>query len=116
METPPNEKKLRTISFAAHATRGLIRDARTRRRTMALVLGAALLMLIGGSTLLRSALDPRAHLGWFVLYWLACSWLTLTALLLAIFDLLLVRAQGRREQKELRHQHSVNARARRPEE
>jgi hypothetical protein len=36
-----------------------------------------------------------------MLYWLACAWITVTAVLLALLDLLLVRAQARVEKRSL---------------
>jgi hypothetical protein len=58
--------------------------------------------LFAGATLLNSILNPRAHPVWFIFYWLVCGWLTITAMLLALFDLLVVRAQARKAQRLLR--------------
>jgi len=60
---------------------------------------AALLMLFLGSTLL----DPwlREHLLLFLAWWAACAWITLLAVLLAVFDMLLIRAAGRRARQDL---------------
>ena len=96
------EKKLRIGPFAAHSARGLIRDQTTRRWAMFATLLAAMVMLFLGSTFLQPLLNAREHPGWFILFWLACAWLTLSALGLAIFDLLLVRAQSRAAKRELR--------------
>ncbi len=98
---PPNEKKLRFVSFAIHASRGLVRDQATRRKTMFWIVIAAVLMLFCGATFLASWLDPRARPGWFILYWLACAWVTVTAVLLALLDLLLLRVQARAEKRAL---------------
>ena len=98
MDEPP-PKKLRTISFAVHATRGLIRDQSMRRKTMFVLLLAALLLLFSGFTFLAPVLDPRRHLGWTLLFWFACLWLTLTAMFLALFDMLMIRVQGRKAQR-----------------
>ena len=98
---PPNEKKLRVASFAAHAARGLVRDRTMRRKTMFSVVLVALLMLFCGATFLAPVLDPHERAGWFIFYWVVCAWLTVTAVLLAIFDLLLVRAEERAERKGL---------------
>ena len=98
MDEPP-EKPLRTASFAVHATRGVIRDQTARRKTMFVLLVVALVLLFAGSTLLHSILNPRAHPVWFVFYWLVCGWLTVTAMLLALFDLLVVRAQARKAER-----------------
>ena len=98
MDEPP-EKTLRTASFVVHATRGVIRDQTARRKTMFVLLVVALVLLFAGSTLLHSILNPHAHLVWFILYWLVCGWLTVTAMLLALFDLLVVRAQARKAER-----------------
>lgn len=97
----PEEKPLRTASFAVHATRGLIRDQTMRRKTMFVLLVLAMVLLFAGSTILLSALNPREHPVWFVLFWCACGWLTLTAILLAVFDLLIVRLEARRAKRNL---------------
>ena len=97
-----NGKPLRTISFVIHATRGVVRDQVVRRKTMFALLVVALLLLFSGSTFLQGVINPRAHPFWFVLFWLVCAWLTITAMLLAIFDLLMVRLAGRRAKRQLR--------------
>lgn len=97
-----NEKPLRTFSFVIHATRGVIRDHNTRRKTMFVLLIAALVFLFSGSTFLQGLLNPREHPFWFILFWLICAWLTLTAMLLAIFDMLIARLEARRAERALR--------------
>jgi len=62
----------------------------------------AMLMLFFGTTFLQTLLSPREHPGWFILFWVACAWLTLTAFLLALFDLLMMRAQDRTARKIFR--------------
>lgn len=101
MEERP-EKKLAITSFAMHSARGLIRDQKMRRNTMFVLLIVALVLLFCGSTFLQSILNPREHPGWFILFWFVCIWLTFTAFLLAVFDILLVRAQVRKAEKTLR--------------
>jgi len=91
----PEGKSLRTFSFVIHATRGVVRDQNTRRKTMFAAVLVAVGLLFSGSTFLWSVLDPRVHPGWFILFWFACAWITLLAALLAVFDILLVRAQAR---------------------
>jgi hypothetical protein len=81
-------------------TRGLIRNQHTRRTTMFVILVAALLMLFCGATFLLVTLTE--HPLAFVCYWVACAWLTLSATLLALFDLLTVRAQAWRERQRLK--------------
>ena len=69
---------------------------------MFVLLAVALILLFSGSTFLQPALDQRAHPAWFIFFWLICAWLTLTAMLLAFFDLLVVRLDARKAQRELR--------------
>jgi hypothetical protein len=100
-ERPPNKRNLRIASFATHATRGLLRDQPMRRKAMFWTVIVAVVMLFCGATLLAPMLDPKTRPGWFIFYWLACAWVTVTVVLLAIFDLLLVRVQARDEKRAL---------------
>jgi hypothetical protein len=102
----PEEKHLQFASFVVHATRGAIREQSVRRRAMFALLGLALLLLFSGSTFLAPVLNPREHLVAALFFWIACVWLTVTALLLAMFDLVAVRRKGRREELKLRQQYS----------
>ena len=102
MGNSPQEKQLQATSFIVHATRGVLRDQRMRRKAMVALLGIAVLLLIAGLTILQPLLNPHEH-PWFVIFfWIACVWFTLTAALLALFDLLLLRLEARRIQRELR--------------
>jgi protein-S-isoprenylcysteine O-methyltransferase Ste14 len=87
---------MRMASFVIHAVRGAIRDQNRRRKTMFILLLVALALLFSGSTFFESALNPRERPVWFILFWVACAWLTLTAMLLAIFDLLVVKLEARK--------------------
>jgi uncharacterized membrane protein YfcA len=102
MEKFPNEKRLQTTSLIMRATRGVIRDQNTRRKAMFILVLGALVLLFFGTTFLQSALNPRQHPVWFILFWLLCAWLTLTATLLAIFDLLVVRLEALKAQRQPR--------------
>lgn len=105
----PEEKPLQTASFVVHATRGLIRDQTTRRKAMFILLIVALSMLLAGSTFLQAPLNPREHPFAFLLFWIACGWLTLTALLLALFDFLMVRLESRRDRRRLHESMKVDS-------
>lgn len=59
----------------------------------------AVLMVFVGAVLIEARL--RAHPLLFLGYWGVCAWFTLAAALLAIFDLLVVRAAGRAMQRKL---------------
>ena len=96
------EKKLRISSFALHSARGVVRDQKMRRNTMFVLLLVALILLFSGWTFLRGLLSPRQHPVAFILFWFVCVWLTFTAFLLAIFDILMVRAQRRKMERILR--------------
>jgi len=102
MENLPDEKRLRTTSFVVHATRGVIRDQNTRRKAMLVLLMLALLLLISGFTFLQPALNPQEHPWRVILFWIVCIWLTFTAMLLALFDLLVLRLEARRAGRALR--------------
>jgi hypothetical protein len=108
MEDRPPEKRLRVAPFAIHATRGLLRDQKSRRRTMAVSIAVALILSVTGLTVFRSWLDPHEHPWRFIFFWLACAWETVLAILLALFDLLLMRAQERAARKALREQMQPN--------
>jgi hypothetical protein len=94
--------RLRIVSFALHSARGVIRDQSTRRWAMLITLVVAMFMVFLGTTVLQPLLLPREHPAWFIFFWLACAWFTLTALFLALFDLLILRAQDRAARKLLR--------------
>lgn len=78
---------------------------------MSAVIIVAVLMLIAGSTFLQEALNPREHAVRFILYWLVCAWFTITALLLALFNALMVRAQARAARKQLQQEYQRSARS-----
>jgi hypothetical protein len=101
METRPPQKSFWMVPFTIQATRGILRDQLTRRATMAVCLVVALVFVICGLTVFRSWLDPHEHPVRFILYWFVCAWQTLLVLLLALLDILLVRAQARAARKAL---------------
>jgi hypothetical protein len=110
MEPGPPEKRLRVAPFAVHATRGLLRDPKSRRRTMAVTVVVALVLLVTGLTVLRPWLNPDEHPLRFILFWLACAWETMLVILLALYDLLLMRAQEREARNALREEMAKRAR------
>ncbi len=102
IENSRDEKRLRTMSFVIHATRGVIRDHNVRRKTMFALVVIALVLLFAGSTILQSVLNPHEHPVWFILFWLICVWVAVTAMLLAVFDLLMVKSEARKAERILR--------------
>jgi len=97
------------VPFTIHATRGLLRDGRSRRKIMAVSLLVAVLMLVAGLTFLKPWLDPHEHPWRFILFWFACAWETILVLLLALLDMLLIRAQARAARKLFREEFSKGA-------
>ena len=97
------------VPFAAQASRGLVRDQRARRKMMLVSVVVAVLLAVAGSTFLEATLNPREHPVWFILFWLACAWMTVLAVLLALFDVLVVRAQARAARRGLETQFAAPA-------
>lgn len=59
----------------------------------------ALVLLFVGATFLDQWLRERPLL--FLGFWAVCAWVTLLSVLLALFDMLLVRAAARAEKRRL---------------
>ena len=68
---------------------------------MTALIGLALSMIIIGSTLLAPAISPREHTVTFIVYWAICAWVTFTVILLALFDLLVVKRDARTLRKTM---------------
>lgn len=83
-------------------TRGILRSTEIRRWTMFVVVLAALLMLFLGATFLEPILVSRPVV--FVAFWMICAWLTFLSILLATYDLLLMRAEERALRAKLRRE------------
>jgi RsiW-degrading membrane proteinase PrsW (M82 family) len=96
MENSSEQKDLQTVSFVVHATRGVIRNQNTRRKATLFLLALVLVLLILGFTFLQPTLNPHEHPWRVILFWIVCIWLTFTAMLLALFDLLVLRLEVRR--------------------
>jgi hypothetical protein len=80
-------------------SRGLIRGQRPRRTLMFYGVLTALVMLFSGSTFLAGILRDRPFA--FLIFWAACAWITLLSVLLAIYDIAKVRADAKRQRREL---------------
>jgi len=75
-------------------TKGILRDSRMRRAAMLWLMGSAVVMMFLGSWLLSDHW-AHEHFALYFLYWAACAWLTVAGLLLAVFDILIIRATAR---------------------
>jgi TRAP-type C4-dicarboxylate transport system permease small subunit len=91
---------LRTILLL---TKGIIRDQRLRRSLMFWIMLVALVMLFIGSWILSDHW-ARQHPWLYLIYWLICAWLTLTCVLLALLDILALRAAQRAARRVLEKQ------------
>jgi hypothetical protein len=73
-------------------------DRTVRRRWIgAAVLAAAMVMLLAGQSFLKERLTGVP----FMLYWLVCFLLTMSAMLIALRDALTLQQRGRKAHKEL---------------
>jgi hypothetical protein len=88
---------VRQLKFILALTVGAIRDPQIRRQFMFYGLIAALVLLFAGSTFLDTPL--HRHVWIFAGFWFACAWLTIAALLLALYDMVAIRAAARRERR-----------------
>jgi hypothetical protein len=87
------------LELLPHIARGLIRNQTARRHMMFYVIILAMVMLFAGGTFLKGILFE--HPLFLVAFWFLCGALTILAALLAVFDILVLRAQARAERKRL---------------
>lgn len=90
------------MSLIIQISKGIIRDPVVRRKVMGGCISiACLMMLAGGTFLWRSLSEER----WaFIVFWAVCLWMTALSVLLAIFDLLMVRMAARLERRRLKQE------------
>jgi hypothetical protein len=81
-------------------TKGILHDRVTRREVLFWIVAAALVLLGVGAGPLDGWLT--GHPWGFLVFWGACAWLTLAALLMAFYDLLAVRREGLHARRELK--------------
>jgi hypothetical protein len=87
------------MKFVLALSRAILRDQHARRQFMFYTVLAAMLMLFAGSTFLQAWL--RENILVLLVYWAICGWLAITAALLAVFDILLLRAASRAARRQL---------------
>lgn len=102
------------LKLVLQISRGLIRDQTARRQLMFYGLLVALVLLFIGSTLIFPWL--RQHPILFLLYWGLCGWITLIAMLLALFDLLVVSSTARRARRKLEREYLERQRRNSPDD
>jgi hypothetical protein len=83
-------------------TRAFIREQRLRRSMMFYTSLGSVLMLFVGAVVIDGTLREKPVV--FVIWWAVCAWLMLTSLLLALFDMLAIRAAARRARRDLARQ------------
>lgn len=94
-------------------TKGIIRDQVLRRKLMFWIMLTALGMLFGGSVWLTdqwARQNPWLAIG----FWAVCAWLTITAMLLALMDILLLRAMHRAARRAIEKELAENHAKREP--
>ena len=57
------------VPFTVQVTRGILRDERSRRKTMGFSLLITVVMLVAGLTVLRPWLNPHEHPWRFLFFW-----------------------------------------------
>ena len=88
------------VSFILLVSKGILRDRTMRRKALFGIVLAVLFMLGLGILVLDEWLN--AHVIVFLLYWGACFWLTLSCILLAFYDMLLVRLEAQVERRRIK--------------
>ena len=89
-------------SFILLISKGILRDRTQRRTVMFWIVAATLAQLAAGVFVLDAWLLANPVI--FLLYWGACFWLTITSLLLALYDMLALRVESRRERERIKGQ------------
>ena len=90
---------MNNVRFVLKASKGLVRDHRMRRTLMFYDVLVVLVLIFLGTTLLWNWL--RGHPFFFIAYWGLCAWLTLLAVLLALYDMAKVRLDAQRARRQL---------------
>jgi hypothetical protein len=90
------------VKLIIQTIQGIIRNQPARRKVMFVVLIAAMLMLFAGMTFAGGWLTDNLMV--FLAFWAACAWLALSAILLAIYDLLALRSLARQERRRLKNE------------
>jgi hypothetical protein len=92
----------RPVQLAIAIATGIARNQSQRRRAMFALTVAALLLLLAGVTALWNAFPE--HPLFFAIYWMACGWLSICVMLLAVYDLMMVVRRGRKEREAARRE------------
>jgi type III secretory pathway component EscV len=78
---------------------GLVRNQESRRKAMNWSIMVSAVMVFVGATFLSGYLQSRPAV--FIGFWLACAWFMLLAVLLAVFDILVLQAKSRASRKAM---------------
>ena len=90
----------RVLRLVLLFTKGILRDPKVRRTVMFYIMLVALVMLFVGVAFIPDQW-ARNHVWLFICYWLVCAWFTVAAMLLAVFDILLIRAGNRIRRRQM---------------
>ena len=91
----------RFLAVVTAWTRAIAADQASRRRALFHLTLGACVAVFAGSAVIGRFLEQHPWL--FIAYWLGVAWLTLTIVLVAVYDALAVLADGRRARRELEH-------------
>jgi uncharacterized membrane protein YbhN (UPF0104 family) len=94
---------LNDLQFIIQVCKGLVRHHRARRTLMFYTVLFAIILAFAGSTVLWPLL--RNHPFIFLGYWAVCVTITFLAVLLALYDMVKIREEGRRERQRLREEY-----------
>jgi len=97
--TCPKVHAVRSVKFILAYSLGLIRDSHARRQSMFYTTLGSVMLLFIGAVLIDRVL--REHPLWFVAWWGLCAWLMVASLLLALFDILMIRSAARKARRDL---------------
>jgi len=90
-----------SLQFIIAISKGIARDMRARRTVLFFVVLVAMLMAFVGAVPLGGWLTTERPI-LFLLYWGACAWLTVLSILLALYDMLMLRQEAKRERRRIK--------------
>lgn len=99
---PPRPGGRDAVALTVAICLGIIRDQRMRRSVIFFTLLGVMAMLFAGFALFDGWLAKRPFL--FLIYWAACAWFTFLTILMALYDMLMVRKSAMIARRRLAEQ------------
>jgi len=88
-----------TIKLIIAISKGILRDLRVRRSFLFAVVLADILWVFIGAVIFDAWLEAKPLR--FLIYWSVCALLTFFSILLAVHDMLMIRAEAKRDRRRL---------------